>query len=364
LVLAATAAAIVAVVSIPSLDSGDAVAADLRGLSQAAVSYDGPVLGEGSWLHERSESLQRNDPNSKEVAVLDTHRETWTRWDGRVLVIEQRPSEGWTTYNVLDDSTAASYQDPTPVFAQTLPDNAEGLRAYLDPKVFGSSSHSEALFEALTSLATSHTLPPPTLAAAYEALADVDHVRTSHVTADGRPAIEVAYEEGLTSSTDSITVDRATGQVLTTSLHSLQSTYTTNAERGRRHSAGRRAHSLRRTRGGCPLRRRHRTTSRLTRPHAAWLSGKKPELPKMLGCRSRPWDSSSNGSQSSRRRCVTALAALLDSPGVQGVAASPLRKVLLDVPQLRQEWVDARAPSPDRKVVGRPPAVQQEVHQQ
>jgi hypothetical protein len=228
LVLAATAAAIVAVVSIPSLDSGDAVAADLRGLSQAAVSYDGPVLGEGSWLHERSESLQRNDPNSKEVAVLDTHRETWTRWDGRVLVIEQRPSEGWTTYNVLDDSTAASYQDPTPVFAQTLPDNAEGLRAYLDPKVFGSSSHSEALFEALTSLATSHTLPPPTLAAAYEALADVDHVRTSHVTADGRPAIEVAYEEGLTSSTDSITVDRATGQVLTTSLHSLQSTYTTN----------------------------------------------------------------------------------------------------------------------------------------
>lgn len=228
LVLAATAAAIVAVVSIPSLDSGDAVAADLRGLSQAAVSYDGPVLGEGSWLHERSESLQRNDPNSEEAAVLDTHRETWTRWDGRVLLIEQRPSEGWTTYNVLDDNTAASYQDPTPMFAQTLPDNAEGLRAYLDPKVFGSSSHSEALFEALTSLATSHTLPPPTLAAAYEALADVDHVRTSDVTVDGRPAIEVAYEEELTSSTESITVDRATGQVLTTSLHSLQSTYTSN----------------------------------------------------------------------------------------------------------------------------------------
>lgn len=228
LVLAATAAAIVAVVSIPSLDSGDAVAADLRGLSQAAVSYDGPVLGEGSWLHERSESLQRNDPNSGEVAVLDTHRETWTRWDGRVLLIEQRPSEGWTTYNVLDDSTAASYQDPTPMFAQALPDDAEGLRAYLDPKVFGSSSHSEALFEALTSLATSHTLPPLTLAAAYEALADVDQVRTSHATVDGRPAIEVSYGEELTSSTESITVDRATGQVLTTSLHSLQSTYTSN----------------------------------------------------------------------------------------------------------------------------------------
>jgi len=76
-------------------------------------------------------------------------------------------------------------REPTPAFAQTLPDDAEGLRAYLDPKVFGSSSHSEALFEALTSLATSHTLPPPTLAAAYEALADIDNVRTSDVHIDG-----------------------------------------------------------------------------------------------------------------------------------------------------------------------------------
>jgi len=225
-VLLVAAAVAVAVVWVPSLDSGDAVAADLRGLSQAAVSYDGPVLGEGTWLHERSESVQRNDPKLSDGAVLDTDRETWTRWDGRVLLIEQRPSRGWTTYNVFDDDFPASYQDPTPAFAQTLPDDAEGLRAYLDPLVFGSSSHSEALFEALTSLATSHTLPPPTLAAAYTALADVDHVRTSDVRIDGRPAIEISYEEELTSSTDSITVDLATGQVLSTSLRSLQGTYT------------------------------------------------------------------------------------------------------------------------------------------
>jgi hypothetical protein len=224
--LLVAAAAAVAVVSIPSLDSGDAVAADLHDLSRAAVSYDGPVLGEGLWLHERSESLQRNDANLSDGAVLDTQRETWTRWDGRVLLIQQRPSRGWTTYDVLDDQTPASYQEPTPAFAQTLPDDAEGLRAYLDPKVFGSSSHSEALFEALTSLATSHTLPPPTLAAAYEALADIDNVRTSDVQIDGRPAVEITYQEELTSSTDSITVDRATGQALSTSLQSLQSTYT------------------------------------------------------------------------------------------------------------------------------------------
>jgi len=220
------AAASVAVVAIPVLDSDDAVAADLRDLSQAAVTYDSPALGQGTWLHERSESLQRNDATLSDGAVLDTQRETWTTWDGQILLIERRPSQGWTTYNVLDDQTPASYQEPTPAFAQTLPNDAEGLRAYLDPKVFGSSSHSEALFEALTGLATSHTLPPATLAAAYEALADIDHVNTSDVQIDGRPAIEITYEEDLTSSSDSITVDRATGQVLSATQQSLQSTYT------------------------------------------------------------------------------------------------------------------------------------------
>ncbi len=205
LLVAAAATAAVAVVAIPVFDSGDAVAADLRDLSRAAVTYDGPVLGEGTWLHERSESLQRNDANVSDGAVLDTQRETWTRWNGQVLLIQRRRSEGWTTYNVFADQTPASYREPTPAFAQTLPDDAEGLRAYLDSKVFGSSSHSEALFEAL---------------------ADIDHVSTSDVQIDGRPALEVTYEEELTSSTDSITVDRATGQVLSTSFQSLQSTYT------------------------------------------------------------------------------------------------------------------------------------------
>lgn len=225
-VLLVAAAAIVAVVAIPVFDSGDAVAADLRDLSRAAMTYDGPVLEQGTWVHERSESLQRINAALSDGAVLDTQRETWTRWDGQIHLIERRPSQGWTTYDVLDDDTPASYLEPTPAFAQTLPTDAEGLRAYLDPKVFGSSSHSEALFEALTGLATSRTLPPATLAAAYEALADLDNVRTADVQIDGRPAIEVTYEEGQNSSTDSITVDRATGQVLSASQVSLQSTYT------------------------------------------------------------------------------------------------------------------------------------------
>lgn len=226
LLAAAASAAVVAVVAIPVLDSGDAVAADLRELSQAAVTYDRPALGRGNWLHERSESLQRNDDNLSDGAILDTQRETWTSWEGQALLIERRPSQGWTTYNVLDDPTPASYQDPTPEYAQTLPTDAAGLRAYLDPKVVGSSSHAEALFEALSGLATSHTLPPATLAAAYEALADIDNVNTSDVQINGRPAIEITYEEDQTSSSDSITVDRATGQVLIETQQSLQSTYT------------------------------------------------------------------------------------------------------------------------------------------
>lgn len=220
------AAASVAVVAIPILDSGDAVAADLRELSHAALTYDSPVLGRGTWLHTRSESLQRNDPTLGDGAILDTDRETWTSWDGQILVIERRPSQGWTTYNTLTDRNPASYQEPTPAFAQTLPDDADGLRTYLDPKVFGSSSHAEALFEALTSLATSHTLPPATLAAAYEAIADIDNVTTSDVEIDGRPAIEITYDEDRTSSSDSITVDRATGEVLSETQQSMQSTYT------------------------------------------------------------------------------------------------------------------------------------------
>jgi hypothetical protein len=51
-------------------------------------------------------------------------------------------------------------------------------------------------------------------------------VRTADIEVDGRPAIEITYEEESTSSTNSITADRATGQVLLASQQSLQSTYT------------------------------------------------------------------------------------------------------------------------------------------
>ena len=162
------------------------------------------------------------------MALIRRERETWTRWDGRTLLVEHDPAAGWTTYDVIDGDHAisdpdapgfddpGSYQDPTPAFAATLPDTADGLRDYLDARVFGSSSHDEALFEALTGLATSHTLPPATLAATFEALADVDGVTTDDVRVEGRDAVEVGFDDTVSDSTETLVVDRATGQVLST----------------------------------------------------------------------------------------------------------------------------------------------------
>lgn len=224
--LLAAAAVVAACVSVSSLvNPEDATAADLRALALSAASHDGPVLQEGTWLHEETTSLQRNSATLSDGAVLDTDRESWTRWDGRVYLIEHRPSGGWTTYDVIAGDVAPSYASPTPQFAATLPDEPEQLLSYLDARVSGSSSHDEALFEALAGLATSHTLPPRTLAAAFEALAQVRHVQTKDVDVAGRPAVEVKYDEELTSSTEALVVDRATGQVLSTHQRSLQSDY-------------------------------------------------------------------------------------------------------------------------------------------
>lgn len=239
--IALVAAATTAVLVLPTgVDTPSASAADLRALALSAAAYDGPVLAEGSWLHVRTTSLQRNSATlrPREVPTIDAERETWTRWDGRQLVIEQRPSAGWTTYDVIDGSAdisdvdappvggRASYQDPTPEFAASLPDSADGLLAYLDGRVFGSSSHDEALYSALTGLATSHTLPPRTLAATFEALAQVDGVRTEDVRGEGGPAVEIGFEDRVTSSSETIVVDRVTGQALAVRQRSRLGDYT------------------------------------------------------------------------------------------------------------------------------------------
>jgi hypothetical protein len=223
----ALAAAVVAIVAFvpPLLNSGNASAADLHALAQSAVRYHGPVLSEGAWLHVKATSLQRNAPTVHGAAVYANELESWTSWDGRELLIDHETSAGWTEYEMIDDHVAASYQDPTPEFSATLPDTAQGLLDYLNPRVYGSSSHSEALYEALIQLAGSHTLPPRTLAAAFEALAHIDNVATDRVDVNGRAGIEVSYDEALTSSTDTVVFDLATGQALSTHNHSRQSDF-------------------------------------------------------------------------------------------------------------------------------------------
>ncbi len=233
------AAAATAFLVIPAaVDTPSAAATDLRSLALSAASYEGSVLEQGTWLHEQSTSVQRDSRTLSDGAVFERERETWTRWDGRTLLIERDPSAGWTSYDVIDGSRAisdaeapafddpASYQDPTPQFAAALPDTAEGLLSYLDGRVFGSSSHEEAMYSALVGLATSHTLPPDTLAATYEALATVEGVTTDDVRVEGQPAVEVGFSDDVSGSVETMTVDAATGQVLAVQSDSSQSSYT------------------------------------------------------------------------------------------------------------------------------------------
>ena len=197
--------------------SGDAAAqADLRELAMAAVSADGPVIAEGTYLHVKTEAIQRNGRLFGDGKTLDTNREEWVRWDGTTWAIDSRPSAGWHEYLMFPRTEDPYLNSPTPEFAASLPAEPAELRAYLDEHVSGSSSHDEAVFVAVTDLARSHFLPPQTLAAALEVLADVDGVETRDVTAFGRPAVEVTYSEfwgglvgrGLRSP------DRATARVI------------------------------------------------------------------------------------------------------------------------------------------------------
>jgi len=149
----------------------------------SAIAADGPVIAEGTFLHIKTEALQKNSRVFGDGQTLDTNRESWVRWDGKTWAIDTRPSAGWREYHVIprtDEEDALS--NPTPEFAASLPDDPDTLRAYLDENVSGSNSHEEALFVAVADLARSHFLPPETLSAALQVLADVDGVETEDVT--------------------------------------------------------------------------------------------------------------------------------------------------------------------------------------
>lgn len=214
----AAAAVTSALVVVPSVvGSGDAAAqADLRELAMAAVSADGPVISEGAYLHVKTEAIQRNSSILGDGKTLDTNREEWVRWDGTTWAIDSRPSAGWQEYHEFPRTKDPHLNNPTPEFAASLPDEPAQLRAYLDEHVSGSSSHDEAIFVAVTDLASSHFLPPETLAAALEVLADVEGVETRDVTAFGRPAVEVTYSEfwGELAARDSVVLDVATARVI------------------------------------------------------------------------------------------------------------------------------------------------------
>jgi hypothetical protein len=211
--LAAVAATVVGVAIVPGLMGSDGAAAhaDLTELAMAAARSEGPAIAPGTFLHVKTEAIQRNSRLFGDGETRDTNREEWVRWDGAIWALDTRPSAGWTEYLRFPKNDAF-----TPERAAELPDSASELRAYLDRTVSGSNSHEEAIFVAITEWVRSNLLPAKTLAAALEVLADVDGVETEDVTVRGRDAVKVSFHRFWLDlvSTDSMVIDRETARTL------------------------------------------------------------------------------------------------------------------------------------------------------
>lgn len=214
-------------VIVPNVIGSGAAEAELRALAMAAVSADGPVIAEGTYLHVKTESVQRNSSLFGDGRTVETNRESWVRWDGKIWAVDSRPSAGWTEYQVFEPAQAASIGNPTPQFAASLPQDAAALGKYLHATVQGSNSHEEAMFVAVADLAHSNFLPPRTLAAALEVLADVDGVEAKEVVVRGREAVEISFSRFFTDlvASQTYTLDKATARVIAVEDSDPGSTY-------------------------------------------------------------------------------------------------------------------------------------------
>lgn len=211
------AAAVAGLVAFPIATSlGDSSAQALTELASVAAEQSGPVLAPGTFLHIKTESVSERSAIFDDGKTLDTNREQWVSWDGRIMAIDSRPSAGWTDYMVFDRPRQPSFGAPTPEFAASLPDTEAELAAYLDENVSGSNSREEAIFTAVTDLAHSNFLPPETLSAALLVLADVDGVSVKDVEVDGRPAVEISYTAWWARLIvdDTVTIDKETARVI------------------------------------------------------------------------------------------------------------------------------------------------------
>lgn len=177
----------------------------------AAARSDGPAIAPGTFLHVKTEALQKNSRIFDDGKTLDTNREQWVRWDGVTWAIDTRPSAGWTEYHQFPKNDWF-----TPERAAELPQDPDDLRAYFDRTISGSNSHEEAIFVVVTDWVRSNLLPPKTLAAALEVLADVDGVETKDVVVRGRDAVEVSFSRFWLDliSTESMIIDRETARTI------------------------------------------------------------------------------------------------------------------------------------------------------
>lgn len=128
LAAAATAAGLAVVPAGVGSDPA-AAQADLQKLAMAAVSSEGPVIAEGTFLHVKTEALQQNSGIFGDGKTLDTNRESWIRWDGKTWAIDSRPSAGWREYQLFPRAAEPYLNNPTPESSAALPDDPDALRS-------------------------------------------------------------------------------------------------------------------------------------------------------------------------------------------------------------------------------------------
>lgn len=221
------AAALGAVVLVPNVIGSGAAQAELKALAMAAVSAEGPTIAEGTYLHVKTESVQRNSRVFGDGRTSEIHREMWIRWDGTMWAVDRGVRSGITDYNVFESTERSSLGNPTPEFAASLPSDADALGKYLHEHVQGSNSHEEAMFVAVTDLAHSNFLPPQTLAAALEVLAEVDGVEAKDVVVRGRDAVELSFSRFFSDliAKQTFTLDKETARVISVRDSDPGSTY-------------------------------------------------------------------------------------------------------------------------------------------
>lgn len=224
--VAAAAAVVGALALVPPVGGGGDASARSTILRLAAVAADAdlPVIAPGTYLHVKISTVQHNGPELDEPEpTYYVDHESWTAWDGAKWTISTYPTRRYREYHQLP-APDGTLREPTAEFVASLPDDPQAFRQLLDPNVSGSSSHEEALFEAVSNLVRSRLLTPAKLSVALESIADLEQIDVEYVQVDDREAVQISFHEN-SDTQDSFTIDSRTAHLVETAFVGPQVDY-------------------------------------------------------------------------------------------------------------------------------------------